>query len=142
VKVNGRDLGVVWKEPYRVDITDVVRPGANAIELAVTSLWPNRLIGDASKPEPYPRVPGEWPVGERIAADGTRTPRPTMKLTELPDWYREGKKMPKSDRVTFSTWNFFDGDEPLLDSGLLGPVRLVFAEDRILARGHSQKQHD
>jgi hypothetical protein len=132
VKVNGRDLGVVWKEPYRVDITDMVRPGANAVELAVASLWPNRLIGDAAKPDPYARVPGEWPVGERIAADGTRTPRQTMKVTELPDWYREGRPMPKSDRVTFSTWSFFDADEPLLDSGLLGPVRLVFAEDRNL----------
>jgi hypothetical protein len=133
VKVNGRDLGVVWKEPYRVDITDVVRPGGNVVELAVTSLWPNRLIGDAAKPEPYPRVPGEWPVGERLAADGSRAPRQTMKLTELPDWYRDGRAMPKSDRVTFSTWNFFDADEPLLDSGLLGPVRLVFAKDRMMA---------
>ena len=106
---------------------------ANAVELAVTNLWPNRLIGDAARPDPYPRVAGEWPVGERISADGNRTPRPTMKVTELPDWYREGRPMPKSDRVTFTTWNFFEADEPLLDSGLLGPVRLVFAEDRVIA---------
>ena len=46
--VNGRDLGVVWKEPYRVDITDVVRPGANQVSLKVTNLWANRMIADAA----------------------------------------------------------------------------------------------
>src|SRR3546814_8708752 len=37
VPVNGKDLGVTWKEPYRVDITDVVRAGANRVSLAVTA---------------------------------------------------------------------------------------------------------
>lgn len=132
VKVNGEPLGVAWKAPYRVDITRAARPGANRIELAVTNLWPNRLIGDARLPDPDKYVPAEWPVGEEIAADGSRKPKFAGKLTELPAWYREGKPMPKGDRVTFATWKFFDADEPLLDSGLLGPVRLVFAEDRVL----------
>lgn len=47
VLVNGRSLGIVWHPPYRVDITDAVRRGANRIEAHVTNLWVNRLIGDA-----------------------------------------------------------------------------------------------
>jgi len=45
VKVNGKDPGVAWKEPYRIDITDTVKPGSNAIELAGSGLrGPVRLV--------------------------------------------------------------------------------------------------
>jgi hypothetical protein len=50
VKLNGRDLGVVWKTPFRVEITEAVQPGENALEIQVANLWPNRLIGDQSLP--------------------------------------------------------------------------------------------
>ncbi|MFD3003759.1 glycosyl hydrolase [Pontibacter toksunensis] len=46
VTVNGKSLGVVWKEPYRVDVTNVLKPGKNTIEIKVVNLWVNRLIGD------------------------------------------------------------------------------------------------
>jgi hypothetical protein len=46
VVVNGKSLGVVWNTPFRVDVTDVLKPGANAVEVRVTNLWVNRLIGD------------------------------------------------------------------------------------------------
>jgi hypothetical protein len=46
VAVNGKQLGVVWKKPFRVDVTEALKPGANAIEIKVTNLWVNRLIGD------------------------------------------------------------------------------------------------
>lgn len=128
VTVNGRDLGTVWKAPFRVDITDAMRVGANDVSIAVTSLWPNRMIGDAQTPDPYPRVDTEWPIGQRFAADGSKTEVMARKLVTLPDWYRAGEAKPNDGRVTFSTWNFFGKDEPLLDSGLLGPVRLVFAD--------------
>ncbi|WP_255413299.1 glycosyl hydrolase [Brevundimonas sp. MYb33] len=47
VLVNGRDLGVVWKPPYRVPLSDAVRAGENSLEIRVANLWVNRLIGDA-----------------------------------------------------------------------------------------------
>lgn len=47
VFVNGRSLGVLWKHPYRVDITGAVKTGENKLEVRVTNLWVNRLIGDA-----------------------------------------------------------------------------------------------
>jgi hypothetical protein len=51
VTLNGRDLGTVWKPPYRVNITEALRPGANALEIRVANLWRNRMIGDAALPE-------------------------------------------------------------------------------------------
>ncbi|SPE27405.1 Glycoside hydrolase family 2 sugar binding protein [Candidatus Sulfopaludibacter sp. SbA3] len=46
VKVNGRDLGIAWKKPFRVALGSAAKPGWNDLEIAVTNLWPNRLIGD------------------------------------------------------------------------------------------------
>jgi len=46
VTVNGRKLPLVWKQPFRVNVTGALRPGANAVEIAVTNLWVNRIIGD------------------------------------------------------------------------------------------------
>lgn len=50
VSLNGRALGVLWKPPFRVDVTDALKPGANRLEIKVTNEWTNRLIGDKSAP--------------------------------------------------------------------------------------------
>ncbi len=50
VRLNGRDLGVVWCPPFRVDITQAVKPAGNALEVEVTNSWRNRLIGDRDRP--------------------------------------------------------------------------------------------
>lgn len=129
VTVNGHDLGVTWKEPYRVDITDVVHAGSNTVSLAVTNLWSNRMIADAALPEEGSFVDTDWAIGDRAGPDGKRKPIMARKITALPDWYKAGRPKPPGGRVTFSTWTFYSPDEPLLDSGLLGPVRLVFAQE-------------
>jgi len=46
VVVNGKTLGIVWHKPYRVDLSDVLKPGANQLTVKVTNAWVNRLIGD------------------------------------------------------------------------------------------------
>ena len=46
VRVNGRPVGTAWKAPFRVDVTDALKTGANSLEIRVSNLWPNRLIGD------------------------------------------------------------------------------------------------
>ena len=108
VRINGRDLGTLWKEPYRVDATAALHAGANLLEIRVTNLWANRLIGDE-------RLPPENEYGS-----GTE-----HGILRMPDWYLKGLPKPPGGRITFATWKFYSKDEPLLESGLLGPVRLL-----------------
>jgi hypothetical protein len=79
VLVNGRSLGILWKAPYRIDLTDALKSGGNQLEIRVTNLWPNRMIGD---------------------------------------------KQPGAIKIAFATLDPYKADSPLLESGLLGPVRV------------------
>ena len=104
VRLNGTNLGILWQGPYRVDLTTVARAGANRLEVEVTNLWPNRLIGDEQLPADI-----EW-AG--------------LPLKRWPDWLLQGSPRPEAQRVTFTTWHHWRKDSPLLPSGLLGPVVL------------------
>jgi hypothetical protein len=46
VEVNGHNLGILWKAPYKIDVTSALTPGSNRLTIKVTNLWVNRLIGD------------------------------------------------------------------------------------------------
>ena len=109
VIVNGRNLGVLWKPPFVIDVTDAIKPGPNALEVRVVNLWPNRLIGDEQLPED-----SNW----RTCAE-----QPGEVLVEWPKWLLEGKPSP-TGRSTLSTYKYWKKASPLLISGLLGPVRL------------------
>jgi hypothetical protein len=51
VVVNGHEAGTLWSNPWNIDISDLVSPGKNSLEIRVTNTWNNRLVADASKPE-------------------------------------------------------------------------------------------
>jgi hypothetical protein len=51
VRLNGKDLGVLWKAPYVADITAAAIVGTNKLEVEVTNTWTNRIAGDEGKPQ-------------------------------------------------------------------------------------------
>ena len=51
VKLNGTDLGIVWRPPFRLDLGKSIHAGENTLEVTVVNSWRNRLIGDAALPE-------------------------------------------------------------------------------------------
>jgi hypothetical protein len=46
VYLNGKSLGTLWKAPFRIDMEGALQPGPNTLEVKVTNLWVNRMIGD------------------------------------------------------------------------------------------------
>src|SRR5215831_14263402 len=50
VSLNGHSLGTLWKPPYVWDVTRVLKPGDNQLEIKVTNEWTNRIIGDRLGP--------------------------------------------------------------------------------------------
>jgi hypothetical protein len=51
VRLNGRKLGTLWTAPWRVEISDAVRPTENVLEIDVVNLWVNRVVGDLNLPK-------------------------------------------------------------------------------------------
>ncbi len=89
VAVNGKPFGILWKPPFRIDVTDAIVPGQNQLEIKVTNLWPNRLIGD--------------------------------------------RKLPKEKQIAWVSVQYYKATDALLPSGLLGPVKLIPAQQATLA---------
>ena len=108
-KLNGQELGTLWKPPFRTEITKFLKPGENTLEIKVVNLWPNRMIGDEQLPEDSERNP-----------DGT--------LKAWPTWLESGQKS-STGRYTFTTWRLWKKDSPLQQSGLIGPVKIIPAKE-------------
>ena len=113
VRINGHDLGILWKAPFLADATGVLKPGRNELEIEVTNLWPNRLIGDEQLP----------PDAQWVSADFNGIVGFGEKLLRWPDWLLKGQQS-STGRYTFATWKLWTAKDKLLPSGLLGPVTL------------------
>ena len=85
VRLNGNNIGILWCDPWRVDITDAVREKGNTLEIDVINLWANRVIGDLNL------------LKEK-------------RITKTHDAFR---------------FDMLKSNTPLIDSGLLGPVRIL-----------------
>lgn len=116
VTVNGKKLAILWKPPYRTDITDAVEAGkAIELKIRVANLWANRLIGDD-------RLHGEDCEWEGSISEGVKE----IAIKAIPQWVKEGRPSP-TGRCTFTTWKHWDKNDELLPSGLLGEVLLRYA---------------
>ncbi|MHA8087260.1 glycosyl hydrolase [Aquirufa sp. Wall-65K1] len=76
VIVNGKELGTLWKLPYQIDLSNVIREGKNSLEIKVTNQWDNRIIGDKSLPNDQ-RVLSFTPtfgVGQKLKESGLLGP--------------------------------------------------------------------
>jgi hypothetical protein len=115
ITVNKKEVAVIWNPPFSADITDYCKSGENVLEIAVTNLWPNRIIGDKTQPDDcvwgairsFPPVP----IGRNLQV--------------VPDWVKNKTERPSKNRITFCTVDFFKKDTPLLPSGLIGPVQIT-----------------
>jgi len=83
-----------------VKISESVRKKGNKLEIDVANLWANRLIGDESLPD-----------------DG-------IKDNKWPDWLLNSTPR-TSGRYTFTTHRFYKKGDPLIESGLKGPVTII-----------------
>ena len=120
VSVSGRTYPALWCPPYKVDITDAIAQVPSVpdvpfvpsltIEIKVTNRWPNRLIGDRRLPEDC-----EW--------DDGRMSKGFPLVKAWPKWLLRGEPSP-TGRHAFTTCRLWTADEPLIESGLRGPVVL------------------
>ncbi len=100
VTLNGKDLGVIWTAPWRVDVSGYLQKGNNVLKIEVANLWANRLIGDE-------KLPYDGPVNEK-----------------WPQWLINGQPRP-GKRYTFTTTQQYNASSPLQPSGLIGPVQII-----------------
>ena len=108
VTLNGKNLGILWNSPYRIDVTQAIESSGNTLEVKIVNVWANRMIGDEQLPE-----------------DSDRDENGEIK--SWPQWILEGKTSP-TGRFTFASRRQWSKGDPLLPSGLIGPVRLLTSE--------------
>lgn len=72
VFINNKSAGILWKKPYQVNISHLVQPGTNDLQIEIVNMWSNRLTGDMlSDPkdrfcktnQPYMKAE-VWPGGD------------------------------------------------------------------------------
>lgn len=107
VKINNQDVGIVWRKPYVLSISEYIIKGKNTVEITVANRWINRLIGDEF-------IPSELTHDER------------GKLDNFPEWYLNPLAQRQDKRFTFSSWKHYDRNDSLPKSGLIGLVTLHF----------------
>jgi hypothetical protein len=117
VRVNGDTCAVLWRAPFRADITDALRKGDNRVEVSVTNLWVNRMVGDELEPDDM-----EWAEPFRFGAV-PREPAVGRFLKSVPQWLINGEPRPTRRKAVMS-FKFFGKDHPLKPAGMMGPVTL------------------
>lgn len=102
--LNGKDLGTLWMSPFKTNISSALKKGDNTLEIEVTNLWINRLIGD-----------------DRFAHYGENSGNYLGKT--FPNWLSLGQPPPTNVPLrTLSVFKHWKATDKLVSSGLIGPV--------------------
>jgi (4-O-methyl)-D-glucuronate---lignin esterase len=83
VRLNGKSLGIVWTAPWSVDLSGIAQVGGNELEIDVTNLWVNRLIGDAP-----------LPLDQRLTGTNALRRNETVKRPHLRGYSRQDRLSP------------------------------------------------
>lgn len=51
VRINGKDKGITWTKPFRIEISNDLQEGENTLEINVVNSWYNRVAGDEIFPD-------------------------------------------------------------------------------------------
>lgn len=122
VILNGKDLGVIWKNPHTFDITSAIKAGKNELRIEVTNQWTNRLIGD----ENFPSLTGYDLSAQINKPQSAKDPHLTLiNPYRMVDWFIHNEPAPLGKRSTFTAYPFYKKGDKLLPAGLLGPVKIV-----------------
>jgi hypothetical protein len=117
VSINNTTVGLLWKAPFVLDITDFVKAGENHIDIKVINTWTNRMIGDEQEPQDLDvNIPN---TNTQLESYGG------VVLNKFPDWFIKGEPRPSKGRYTFSSYFYYRKGDKLPTSGLIGPVRII-----------------
>jgi hypothetical protein len=117
VRVNGQPCGTLWHAPFTADVTEALHEGDNTLEIDVTNLWVNRMVGDEQEPDDV-----EWSEPVAFGA-APNSPAIGRAMKKVPAWLSQGLPRP-TKRKAIVSFKFFEKDTPLLRSGMMGPVVL------------------
>jgi len=98
IYLNGKSAGILWKKPFKIDITDLVKAGENELKIEIVNQWVNRLTGDmlSEQEERFCRTNQPYVTSDDFGYD---------------NWIEDSDE-------TFS----------LKTSGLLGPVHILYGK--------------
>ena len=51
VTINGKDKGVLWTKPFRIEVSQDLQKGENTLRIKVVNSWFNRVAGDQTFPD-------------------------------------------------------------------------------------------
>ncbi len=77
VFINGIQAGVLWKAPFMTsDIKPLLKEGGNLLEIKVTNVWRNRMIGDVQPEEKHPvtAIRRFYKAGDKLLPSGLLGP--------------------------------------------------------------------
>lgn len=119
VRLNSKDLGVLWTAPWSVKIpAGLLKEKNNKLIIEVSNVWANRLIGDEQEPDDCEWIKGH--MGDYLPGH-----KAGSYLKQFPYWFVKKQPRPSKGRYCFTTWKYFTKESPLVSSGLIGPVRII-----------------